>query len=475
MTVPYNNERAARLGHSSIANSHQVQDALSRWTYPDADPDAAAALTAGAVHPLSALSASPRPAPTGVIAFDGSPQEVAARVEYPSVKVGYVQVGAVYLKIQDFLDTRGSDGLIDLTALERTRHSNVVNTVLPSTHIATATRSGVQTWRDELFNTFLSQQVHDFGQPFSMVDALMTIHGGPGAPATSLTLHKCPDCGAAGPSVGGTATPCHDCGQPLYPTDVLRTHEEYADEGSNMTLFTRVMNVLERLLVIAYMDGFYRHNDPTLLGKVAFVTDGPLALYGPTAPIRSRILDYWQALVLDLQVHNRVLPIWVGVEKSGAFVDHAHQIKEGIPLGSVLSLSNDYIKAHVVPSTSAEVYGKDEFYGRRFIYRTTTGAALVVSVPRTSPGRPYEVTNPGQQLNCEALASYATLKPTLEMLDRLQTRMYENAVVPLVLAHNAAALPLGTGRSVLTLIAQQHLGMTPSMVTAHRGNTGTYF
>jgi hypothetical protein len=35
----------------------------------------------------------------------------------------------------------------------------------------------------------------------------------------------------------------------------------------------------------------------------------------------------------------------------------------------------------------------------------------------------------------EDYASYPTLRPTLEALDRLQTRLYPNAVIPVALAH----------------------------------------
>lgn len=46
-----------------------------------------------------------------------------------------------------------------------------------------------------------------------------------------------------------------------------------------------------------------------------------------------------------------------------------------------------------------------EFYGRRFLYRTTTGSVLVVTVPLKAGVSPY--TGPG----CEDFASYPTLRP----------------------------------------------------------------
>ena len=49
--------------------------------------------------------------------------------------------------------------------------------------------------------------------------------------------------------------------------------------------------------------------------------------------------------------------------------------------------------------------------------------------------------------------------PICEVLDRVQTRLYENAVIPLALAHSAASLPLGVGQSVLRALGQRLLGL----------------
>ena len=56
-------------------------------------------------------------------------------------------------------------------------------------------------------------------------------------------------------------------------------------------------------------------------------------------------------------------------------------------------------------------------------------------------------------------SSYPTLRPVCEVLDHVQTRLYDNAVIPVALAHSAASLPLGVGQSVLRALVQQSLGL----------------
>ena len=72
--------------------------------------------------------------------------------------------------------------------------------------------------------------------------------------------------------------------------------------------------------------------------------------------------------------------------------------------------------------------------------------------PRIS-GQPYAETG------CESLDQYPTLAKSLAVLDDIQTRLYKDAVIPVALAHSAAALPLGTGTRVLEDLARQALSL----------------
>jgi hypothetical protein len=148
----------------------------------------------------------------------------------------------------------------------------------------------------------------------------------------------------------------------------------------------------------------------------------------------------------------------VGIEKSGAFVDHANAIADFMAPGSIMTLDNTYIAEKIRLRASDDVYGVDEFYGRRLFYKTSTDQMIVFTIPRVPAGQPYEPAGPDRTNPSEDLSSYPGLRAIVEALDRLQTRLYPNAVIPVALAHSEASLPLGTGRSVLTLLAQQHLG-----------------
>ncbi|MEU8194407.1 hypothetical protein AB0C10_11575 [Microbispora amethystogenes] len=473
--MPYNQERASRIGHVPTVLSQAIAQAMERWEIPSLEVEEPRHIIERLV-PLTDLKRDQRPDPTFVIAFDGSNQEVEARAGYPSVRVGYLQIAGVYVNIAQFLSANRT-GLVNARELERSQITQTVNSVLPGSNVHLRGLQGKDTWRLELARAFSESNITDFGAPFTLVDALMTIHGFPGKPAVQLSLSKCPTCGSPGmPAQVVTATGgiCTEplCATSLYVTDVLRAYEDFSEDGENIRPLTIAMNMAERLLLISYIDGFYRVQ-PQMLAQGLFITDGPLAVYGPTAPIKSRFLRYWEALCANLEAASTPAPLLVGIEKSGQFVDHANRIKDFIPAGHVMMLDSPYINTYIVNKDPEHHYGKDEFYGRRFVYKTSTDEVLVVSVPRVPGGPPYE--KPHRQLNgdftrlqSESFDSYPTLRATLEILDQLQTRLYPNAVIPVALAHSASSLPLGTGRSVLTLLAQRRLGMPEDSISLSR-------
>ncbi|MER5699308.1 hypothetical protein ACWDBO_32535 [Streptomyces mirabilis] len=470
--MPYEQERASRIGHVQTAISPAISEAMGRWQTPALEVGDPAHIVERLTS-LESLNRDDRPDPTFAIAFDGSNQEVEARPGYPSVRVGYIQIAGVYVDILKFLGANSS-GLVNARQLERAQITQTVNSVLPGSNVFLKGVTGRDSWRAEFDRSFAESEITDFGNSFSLTDALMTIHGKPGAPASSLTLSKCPSCGAPDQKVtasgGVCATP--DCVEKLYPTDVLRGYEEFTDDGENALTLTRAMNMAERLLLISYIDGFYRV-EPRMLSQGIFITDGPLAVYGPAAPMKSKFLEYWTQLCVAMDQRDIAPPLLVGIEKSGRFADHARVIERHIPNGHVMMLDTPYINRYVTNQKPDHHYGKDEFYGRRFIYKTSTGESLVVTVPRVPGGHPYEKPRRDSagdfiQTLSEKFESYPMLRVTLEALDLMQTQLYPNAVIPIALAHSASSLPLGTGRSVLTLLAQRSLGMPQDSVGLSR-------
>ncbi len=451
--MPYAGEKASRLGHVGTVRSQAVQDALRRWTVTSGRPDTSSEVL-GLCLPVSDLPLIGNPTTVDFsITVDGSDTEVEATREHPTVKVGYLRVSGSMVRLDTFRELADLR-YIDPRDVRRSHTEYAFDAALPGSQLARQGMSGVETWRSEL-DGFLRGARIDSSTTMTLADGLLALHGTRGAPASQVSLRRCPSCREeATPGaelvVAASGGTCPSCAASLYLADVLRTHEEYNVEGSNFTPLGRVMTAAERLMGLCYLD-FFADTAPEVLQHTIFVTDGPLALFGTLAPLKRRFTSYLADLATWCQQRGLVGPLMVGIEKSGAFVEHALQISDLIPPGSVMRLPNEYIN-RISGREESNHYGIDEFYGRRFIYRTRAGDPLVVTVPPQPGSAPYDGTR-----EAEGWDPYPTLRLVCEVLDSLRTRMYSHAVVPVALAHSAAALPLGVGRSVLTMMAQQNI------------------
>jgi hypothetical protein len=229
--------------------------------------------------------------------------------------------------------------------------------------------------------------------------------------------------------------------------DALRAHETFTEHGSNLEACSRVMSVAERLSSLALLVHL-RERRPSALGEMAFITDGPLALFGEVAPIKRPLLRKLQAIAAEQGNHGFGLPIVLGLEKSGTFAEHGAAIAKHIPYGSLMKLDDAYVQRYITFRGSP--HGKDTYYGRHFFYRALSGQLHTLTVP------------PLGRLGVQAhetldFEDYPTLRSTCELLDGIGTRLYENATVPVTLAHQYAAYPLAAAGRVLKLHAEEHL------------------
>lgn len=474
--MPYSNEKAYRLGHVPTVNNEAVQKAFARWQVAHSSRDDHSSVTSLCVPVSDLASAVPSDAVTSAITVDGSDSEVEATRQHPTVKVGYLRVAGSLVDLDKLAELTKPAGeheptkspFVDARAIRRAHNEYAFDAAFPGSGLVLPCLSGAETWRNEV-DGFLSSTRFDDGSHLTLADVLLTIHGKPGLPATEIKLRACPACRQstfpAGNELyvsrnGGT---CTLCGAQLYLADVLRSYEEYAPEGSNLSPLTRVMLIAERLMIFGYLDHLYTTSDSPkdVLRQTLFITDGPLALFGVVAPLKRRLYDYLQELYRWSAIHGISIPLMVGVEKSGRFVEHAELISDLIPEGNVMRLTTDYIN-RITGRPDGNEYGTDEFYGRRFIYRTTSGDPLVITVPPATGVLPYSGRGD------DDFASYPTLRTICEVLDSIRTRLYPNAVIPVALAHSAASLPLGVGHSVLRALAQKGVGLPSNSQVRYR-------
>jgi hypothetical protein len=305
-------------------------------------------------------------------------------------------------------------------------------------------------WRADVYEIFRDYSIE--GVPLLSVYENLVGYSDKRGSQGGVTLPRCPaieSCTARDLEVPWQGTVCPICASPVFPTDTLRVHEEVLEEHQNLTALGRLMTSLEQLSMVGYLQ-FLLRRQPRVLGVVGFILDGPLALFGPQAwlhtPISSFVNDVYQVL----RDQRLGLPLIVGIEKTGQFAEHASAIADRIPVRHLMMLPDTYIYRHIVTSrpVAGSTFGRDTYYGQKFFYKTATGQILTMTVPKpmdhlADPHRPDH---------------YPMLSATIALLDKIGTAVYEDAVIPVALAHSFAAIPLRTGSRVLALLSRQLLG-----------------
>ncbi|GAB2734062.1 zinc ribbon domain-containing protein [Nocardioides pakistanensis] len=478
--MPYQGERASRLGHVATAQSDLVTQALSRYRVA-ANEAATTRQVASLCAPLTDLDLPVRPESVSrAIALDGSASELPiAASGGRTVRLGFVRVAGVALDLDGIRDL-STERFIDPVAESRTRRPASLDYALPGAGVSIEGRSSLDSYREAIDSMLADAEIsdvilHDAGRfaapsTISLAEALLTLHGAPGAPAEAAPVRSCPSCRAWDRDVltwvGPDGGRCPECNGRLYLADALGLSVALTSESAHQNALTLTMNAAERLATVGFLE-LLRRRSLAEVSRTLVVLDGPMAAFGPLQQIAPAMRGYLDALGAEVLDAGHTPLLVVGVEKGGDFVTHADSIADLIDPGYVMRLTESYIADRITGRSGSDPYGASHLYGRRFFYRRRDGQMLTVTVPAASGIAPWSVDPVS-----EDWASYPTLRPVIELLESLRSVMHKGAVLPLVLAHQVASLPMGTGRSVLTVVGQQGLGLAQNTRLVGAGEWG---
>lgn len=454
-------ERAHRLGHVPVMHNTLVAERMRHYALPDRAT--AAPIPPAQLHPEIAAGTPPR---RWVIAVDGSTHEQEVRPEYPATRAAFVQFAVALVDTTAMAGVR-EDGFPNPVRMHEAADVVALNGFLPSSGLVLGSGGTTPTdaFRAELRHLFATTSVEGMSL-LTLLQRVFEAAGRTRGGDRRLVMDQCPCCRA--PADGGLEIPvrplvgshdllapdatCPRCDGGIFATDVLRLHESFRPYEANGEVLGRLMNLIEHLVLVGALLRI-RRQGPGDLSGVVFLRDGPLALFGEVAPLKTGVLRLWREVAAEVAGCGLAPPICVGVEKSGQIVDHARAMRERIPCGALLSLPIDYVATYLKPGAD-DNYHTDTYWGRSFIYRARSGAVHVLTVPPL--GEAVEL--PWGPRGSADPADYPGIDVACEMCDRLGTLLYEDALLPIVLAHRHAAFPLRTAEQVLHLFASRQLG-----------------
>jgi hypothetical protein len=454
----YEGERATSASLKRLMESGAVKDRLAQLTQRAQQDEF--------VAPPSAKVAASAYLPEYVFGIDGSLHPLPIENGYPGAELCFHSVVAVALKIAELreLDKRRA---INPVFFRDIQDVSAYETVLSGTNVV---RAGFRDARST-FRSYLHDSLGEKGVVPEDETLLQTYEHLLKNRQTPDEM-KCPykgDCGdVARRFVRNVGT--YICGCPekrtLYSTDALDIHSSLSETGTSGRMYGEAQMVLEHLWLLNIIRALIR-SKPTkrTMDRIAFVMDGPLRVDGEPAWLSWCIRDELMRLNKEVVDGGGKDLLIIGIEKTGAFTEHLQLLDtqlsgspDRLPKGTIYLLSNEYIRRNIAPgpygpkdagnpnSAPHNPYGYQTYYGRKFFYKTATGALICGHIPFLRPDdRDAERADPSQ---------YARLEDALSILDKLGSARYPNAIIPVIAAHAETAIPLVQGRKVLEMLAR---------------------
>ncbi len=376
-----------------------------------------------------------------IIAID-SGETVVELNDYPSAKLYVVKFGIVELALKDILE------LSKVYPICPQHLSSITKTITTSCFIPSSNikhknhRSISKSIRYAMYKYYL-----DTGLASTLKYILYKEYESPSMPKTLSTHPTMPD--KHNILINASDFDEHYKtiieGEEVYITDMFRLHEIITEElGFSVEALHQFTLVTEHLMMLSLIRDMYE-TDKDLLSKTLFILDRPLSFYGQVSNLQQQVRDYFNFL------HSQGVSFYlVGVEKSGAFVEHARLLKKKglLPPSSFMLLDSDYIQSYIVPRSNQKgLYGAATYYGAKLFFHTASGKLYVCSFPTSS----------ADVLQAPQPSDYPHLHEILSVLELLESNAYQDALLPIILANDTVAISQNPGNISLQYHASKIL------------------
>lgn len=435
-------ERASKIAHVEIIKNPDVQAYIDHCILPSA-PNAVSLqgmFTDLPVVDLNEVSV--------VIAIDGGYTETFVREEYPSASIAFFTFGPLLFNLADLrgLDTQRFIAPDDLQKLKQIERYTLV---LPTKGIRyNGQPTLAATIRRAIFDFFDKKRGPDADQ---LIESLkwFLFRRWKKQPDDSMhvDLECCPS-GCGHPRISFSYAEhalktCPGCGKSVYLTDAFRLHERIDEELGASGIAAYVMTMLEQLVLVHLIHSILAMK-PALMRNILFIKDGPLAFFGLVAPLYRPMRDLVEHLLSQPSGSTNPTLRVAGLEKSGAFVEHAAAIQDRLRPGSYFVVGDAYIRKYVVPGGDAgTIYGQNTYYGQKVFFRAASGEMHVATIPATSyiaEPKPSDIPH---------------LNEILTLVGELHCSMYDNALIPVALANKLVSLSDFPSQRILTAFARE--------------------
>lgn len=415
-------EFASKSAHSYLINDSEVSTFLNKCDLPKSSDQVS--IQEKFLFDMEEISSNPI---KNIIAIDGGSTTVPVKKSFPSSTVSFFQFGALSFKLED-LESLEKSPFIAPEDIAKLKELERIKLVLPTKNLSISGLTLTKSVRKTIYDFFIKKR----GENYSYMSTLMWfLYHEYDQEVSSYQLASCPVCSESRVEINKSkiendyTTNCPNCKGKIFLTDVFRFHEVIDDNLGAGGIIGYLTNLIEQIILIHTIK-IIHSIQPSLFKSVLFIKDGPLAFFGQTANLHKPMRNLCNFL---FKKYNLFL---AGLEKSGAFVEHADEIRQKLKNGQYLLLDNKHIYKYIIPGDpdSEEPYARTSYYGSKIIFKSKSDEMYVITLPVE---KAEVVLKPEK-------TDYKNIDIILNNINKLKCDMYENSLLPIALANKLVSL-----------------------------------
>lgn len=452
-------EYASKTSHRHIITDQDIQQYINECIIPFEGRDVD--LNPRLLHDINY---PPKNKIQNIIAIDGGYTTIAVKKKFPSSLITYFQFGTLLIE-RKHLDSLHAKPFIspgDMAKLKKLMPDKLAvptkNLLLKGqTSLKYAVRKVIYDFfinkdKDQtplidtlywfLFRKYEYTAAHFPAQcqcTFKRINAEDYLYKCESFNNKSYQLSQCPNCEANEISLqekeldrNNYTWQCPKCHEDIFLTDIFRIFEAIDNELGAGGVLGYILSAVENLLLVQMIKMLISIKSG-FLNECLIVKDGPLSFVGQTANMYKPM----RHLLNHLRINNNINII--GIEKSGAFVDHAKEIADKIKPGQVFLMDNDHIYKYIMPVGGTMEYAKTSYYGGKFIYKSRDEKLYVLTLP-VETHHYYSQPELGDLKNIEEI---------LLNIDLLKCDIYQDAIIPIALVNKLVSLSNYPGSDII--------------------------
>lgn len=458
--MSYLKEKASKFGHQQIIKDAKVKKYLNKCFIPNVENISKSDFDELSEDFNTIIDKFPINIEK-IVVVDGGYQIIRVENDYPSAEIAYYSVGLLSFD-RNLLKDLETQLTIDPDDIGKLKNLYRYNFVLPVKIIKFKGKTFERTIRETIYEIF---KENDLWQE-SLIDTIKWLIFEEYNVGNGVAEINCVECknrlrfskkSKDYKDEVNEKIECEQCGNLHFITDFFELHTVIDEFNGSSGIVSYVMSIFEVNLILTLYRIAYERNKKEILSKYLFIKDGPLALFSRLDDFQfKKIRPFITRLVKDSLIDKISYLNWIGLDKSGMFVEHLQNVEKYLKDDTLLIPNTHYMRKYITGDTDS-VFGYKTYFGIKMLFKKDESLSFVVDfiLPYLkTKGEPEDYKN---YIKKPVIYDFVNLKSVIEILCDLRCDLYNKSFIPITLVNKMVSLSDVPSNKLLSIFSNTEI------------------